>query len=436
MNPKPLDMPPAVQCLIDLYRAMVDEADPARVVPAHLPPPPAAGRTVVVGLGKAAASMARALEAHWPAPLEGVVAVPTGCAVPLRRLRVIEGSHPVPDERSVVAAQALLDAVSGLGPDDLVIALISGGGSAVCALPAAGLTLQHKQRITRELLACGATIDEINTVRRHLSAFKGGRLALQAWPATVVSLVISDIPGDDATLVASGPTAADDTTCADALALLRRYRIEIPAAVHEGLQRGRWETPKTGDPRLQKTRMTLVADAWRGLQAAAELARRRGVRAHVLSDAMEGEAKDLARAHAALALSVATRGEPFQAPCVLLSGGEATVTLRDAEAAGSGGRNTEFALALAMALDRRPGTARIHALSAGTDGIDGRAGAAGAWIVPGLLDAARRAGLDARASLDRNDSATLLGAMGCLLSTGPTLTNVNDFRAVFIEAPR
>jgi glycerate 2-kinase len=396
--------PAAATLLRDLYQAMVAAADPMQVVPAHLPPPPR-GRTVVVGVGKAAASMARAVEENWSGPLSGVVVVPPGASLPLRRLRVVEGSHPVPDERSVAAAHELMSAVAGLSADDLVLALISGGGSALCALPAAGLELAEKQRITRELLRRGATIAQFNAVRRHLSAIKGGRLALRAHPAPVVSLVISDIPGDDPSLVASGPTLGDRSTCADALAILRGFDIDPGKVALAALESGAWE----------------------GLRAAAGAARHRGYACHVLSDAMEGEAREIAKAHAAIARCIADHGAPFSAPCVVLSGGEATVTVRGQ---GKGGRNTEFALALALEFAGDP---RLHALSAGTDGLDGNAGAAGAFIGPDTLERARHAGVDAAGCLRENDSATVFAAIDALVRTGPTHTNINDFRAILIN---
>ncbi|WP_280154186.1 glycerate kinase [Piscinibacter sp. XHJ-5] len=421
--------PPQIQLLVDLYAAALVAADPMRVVPTQLPPPPR-GRTVVVGVGKAAAAMACAIDDHWSGPMNGVVVVPEGAALPSTRIRMHEASHPVPDERSVAGARLLLDAVTGLTSSDLVIALVSGGGSSLCALPAPGLELADKQRITRELLGRGATIAEINTVRRHLSAIKGGRLAAQAHPAHVVSLVISDIPGDDPALVASGPTLPDHSTCADALAVLRRYALDDMPLVRTALSRGEWESVKPADPRLAGHEHKLIASAWDGLRAAARLAAERGMACHILSDAMEGESRELAKAHAAIALGVATRGAPFAAPCVILSGGETTVTVRGG---GRGGRNTEFILALGMALEGRTGADRIYALSAGTDGLDGRAGAAGAWLVPDFLRQVRALGLDPRLHLDDNDSATPLEATRALLHTGPTFTNINDFRAILIE---
>jgi hydroxypyruvate reductase len=420
-----------VEQLLRAYHAMLDAVDPRRVVAAYLPRPPA-GRTVVVGLGKAAAAMAQAVEANWAGELAGTVVVPQGAALPLRRIRVLEASHPVPDERSVQAARALLDAVSGLGPDDLVIALVSGGGSALCALPVAGLVLADKQRITKALLASGASIHEMNAVRKHLSAVKGGRLAAAAAPARVVTLVISDIPGDDPALVASGPTFATASTPRDALEILQRYRLDPGGALAQRLEDATDPGLRPDDARLARNEVRVVATAWDGLAAAAAAARADGLACHVLGDALEGEARDLALAHAGIAQAIVRHGQPFAAPCLLLSGGEATVTLRGD---GRGGRNTEFALALALALEQSPVAARIHALSAGTDGLDGRAGAAGAWIGPDTLARARALGLSPREHLDRNDSATLLGRVGSLVHTGPTHTNVNDFRALLIESP-
>lgn len=422
--------PAPIELLLRLYQAALDAANPMKVVPPHLPPQPL-GRTVVVGVGKAAAAMACAVEANWHGPLSGVVVVPKGASLPLQRIRVCEGSHPVPDESSVIAATELMRAVEGLTADDLVIALISGGGSALCSLPANGLDLGDKQHITRELLKRGATIAEINTVRRHLSAVKGGRLAAQAYPAQVVTLLISDIPGDEPSLIASGPTLPDASTCADALAVLRRFGIDDLPLVTDALTSGAWESIKPGDPRLARNRHHIIASAWDGLQSAATQARSEGMACHILSDAMEGEARELAKAHAAIALSVAQHNVPFETPCILLSGGEATVTVRGE---GRGGRNTEFALALAMALDGEAAFPDIYALSAGTDGLDGTAGAAGGWIGPSSLALARSQGVSPRVSLDGNDSATLLNAIDALVHTGPTFTNINDFRGIVIQA--
>lgn len=431
MNPQAAGRPRQIDLLIDLYAKALAAADPMKVVPPHLPPPPR-GRTVVVGIGKAAAAMARAVEANWQGPIEGAVVVPVGAALALASIRVHEASHPVPDDRSVAGAKLLMQAISGLTSDDLVIALISGGGSSLCTLPAEGLTLAEKQSLTRQLLDRGATIAEINTVRRHLSGIKGGRLAARAHPAKVVTLLISDIPGDEPTLVASGPTLSDASTCEDALAVIDRYGVNEVPATREALRAGAWESVKPGDGRLAGHEYRVIASAWDGLAAAARQAQAVGLDCHILADCMEGEARDLARAHAAIAIGVAQRASPFKPPCVILSGGEATVTVRGV---GRGGRNTEFALALAMALEGRSAGRLIHGLSLGTDGMDGRAGAAGAWVAPHTLSKARALGLDARQCLDANDSARLLGAADTLVHTGPTFTNINDFRAILIEAP-
>jgi hydroxypyruvate reductase len=311
----------------------------------------------------------------------------------------------------------------------LVIALISGGGSALCCLPASGLKLADKQYITRELLKCGATITEINTVRRHLSAIKGGRLAAHAYPAQVVTLMISDIPGDEPSFIASGPTLADATTCSDALQILQRYGINDIPSVTKALSAGEWESIKSGDFRLVRNTQHIISSAWNGMQAAAKQAALEGIDCHILSDAMEGEARDLAKAHAAIALNIARHNVPFKTPCVLISGGEATVTIRGE---GRGGRNTEFMLALAMTIEGQPEAGRIFALSAGTDGLDGKAQAAGAWMSPASLQTAISKGFSPQVSLDNNDSATLLEAAGTLVHTGPTFTNINDFRGIVI----
>ena len=415
----------ALELLQEIYRRALEAADPMKVLPAHLPEPPS-GRTVVVGAGKAAASMARAVEAHWTGPLGGVVVVPRGASLPLMMIEQVEGSHPVPDERSIAAGRRLMDAVQGLKSDDLVLALISGGGSALCSAPAPVLTLAQKQEITRELLMRGATIHELNTVRKHLSLLKGGRLAVLAHPAHVVSLLISDIPGDDPTQVASAPTLADRTTCQEALDVLDRYEIDVSSHVRDALSQGSLESPKDGDERLAGHEFRVIACAQDGLEAAAAVGRERGWQVHILSDAMEGEARDLALAHAALALQAQRRGQPFPPPCLILSGGEATVSVRGR---GRGGRNTEFALALAIALR---GQAGIFALSAGTDGLDGNGAAAGAWIGPDTLARGRELGLDPIRHLDDNNSFSFFDAIGTTVVTGPTFTNINDFRAVLV----
>ncbi len=407
------------------FEAAVRAADPERVVPAFLPDPPA-GRTVVVGAGKASAAMARSLERHWPGPLEGVVVTRYGHAVPCERIRILEAAHPVPDANSEAAARAILEAVRGLGPDDLVIGLISGGGSALMALPAPGLTLADKQAVNRALLRSGADIGEINCVRKHLSAIKGGRLAAAAFPARVVTLAISDVPGDDPAVIASGPTVPDPTTFAEARSILVKYGIAQPAAVIAHLVRGEEETPKPGDLRLARAEFRLVATPQRSLEAAAEVAERAGIRPVILSDAIEGEAREVAKVIAAIARQVRRRGQPVRPPCVLLSGGETTVTVRGD---GKGGRNVEFLLALAVALAGEPG---IFAVAGDTDGIDGAEEVAGALVRPDSLERAARAGLDAKAMLARNDAHPFFATLGDQLVSGPTLTNVNDFRAVLV----
>jgi len=410
-----------------LAEAAIDAVAPTRCVPDHLPTPPR-GRTVVLGAGKAAAAMAQIVERHWPAtaPLSGLVVTRYGHAAACSRIEVVEAAHPVPDAAGLEAARCTLDLVRGLTADDLVLALISGGGSALLALPADGLTLGDKQQVSRALLRCGATIQEINTVRRHLSAIKGGRLAVACAPARVVTLAISDVPGDDPAVIASGPTVADPTTCAEALGVLEKYRIAAPRAVLAHLHAARDETPKPGDPRLAGATVHVIATARDALEAAAVAARAAGIEPLLLGDALEGEASVLAREHAVLARRIARGEGPIAAPCVLLSGGETTVTVRGN---GRGGRNTEYLLALACALEGHP---CIHAQAIDTDGIDGTEDVAGAVVGPDTLTRAQGLGLDAPALLADNDSHTLFAALGDLIVTGPTRTNVNDFRAILI----
>ncbi|MGN6526595.1 MAG: glycerate kinase type-2 family protein [Burkholderiaceae bacterium] len=411
-----------------LFDAAVAAAQPALCVPPHLPAPPK-GRTVVIGAGKASAAMARALEAHWPGPLDGLVLTRYGYEVPCERIEIAQAAHPVPDAAGLAASRRIADKVRGLTADDLVIALISGGGSALLCAPAPGLALADKQAVSAALLASGATIAEMNCVRRHLSALKGGRLGALCHPARVVTLAISDVPGDDPAVVASGPTVADPTTCADALAILARYRIDAAPAVRALLESGRGESVKPGDPRLAGADYRFVATPQAALEAAAAVAREAGIAAHILGDSLEGEARELGTAMAGIARQVATRSQPFAAPCVLLSGGETTVTVRGT---GRGGRNVEFLLALALALDGRPG---IHASAGDTDGVDGAEEIAGAVIAPDTLARAWALGLPPRASLDANDAHTFFRALGDSVVTGPTLTNVNDFRAILVAPP-
>ncbi|OIP08369.1 MAG: glycerate kinase [Betaproteobacteria bacterium CG2_30_68_42] len=415
--------------LLELFRSAVAAADPARCLPPHLPPAPR-GRTVVVGGGKAAAAMARAVEDHWDGPLSGLVVTRYGHGLACRRIEVIEAAHPVPDSAGQAAAARMLELVHGLNPDDLVLALVSGGGSALLSAPAAGVSLADKQQVTRALLRSGAGIHEINCVRSHLSAIKGGRLGAAAAPARLVSLILSDVPGDDPAVVASGPTLPDPRTRAEARAVLERHRIEAPPAVLAWLNDPRSETPKPGDPAFAGAGATIVASARVSLDAAASSARERGIAALVLGDRIEGEAREVALVLAAIARSCAADGIPLAPPCVILSGGETTVTVRGK---GRGGRNAEFLLAAALALDATPG---IHAIACDTDGIDGSEENAGALIAPDTLARARCAGLDAAARLADNDAYGFFAELGDLVVTGPTRTNVNDFRAILVEARR
>lgn len=408
-----------------MFDAAVRSALPERLIAAHLPDPPR-GRCVVVGAGKASAAMARALESRWRGPLAGLVVTPYGHAVPCERIEIVEAAHPLPDRAGLDAATRMMALVRGLGTDDLVIGLFSGGGSALLPLPAAGLSFEDERELGRALLGSGATIAEINCVRRHVSAIKGGRLAAACHPARVVALLISDVPGDRPVDIASGPTVADPSTSADALATLKRRGIEPSAAVRACLESGGGESVKPGDPRLERASTRIVAAPQMALEAAAAAARGEKLAVHILSDAIEGEAREVARVHGAIARQVARRGQPFAAPCVLLSGGETSVTVRGR---GCGGRNVEFLLSLALALD---GDARIHALAADTDGIDGGAPIAGAVIGPDTLARAQALGLDAAAMLADNDAHGFFRALGDSIVTGPSRTNVNDFRAILI----
>lgn len=433
-----------------LYQTAVRRALPLHTMAAHLPPPPSpasGGRTIVIGAGKAAGAMAQAVEALWPAhagvdaPLSGLVVTRYGHTPPRpaglpQRIEVVEAAHPVPDAAGMAAAQRILQTVQGLTADDLVLCLISGGGSALLTLPAEGLTLADKQRINRELLASGANIGEMNCVRKHLSRIKGGRLAAACAPARVVTLTISDVPGDDPSVIASGPTVPDASTCADALSILQRYRIALPLAVQTALEQGAYETPKPTDPVFAGQTVRLIATPKESLQAAAEVARELGkaigLNAYVLSDELEGESREVGKVHAALARFAAREGQPFERPCVILSGGETTVTVRPqpAEAPrGRGGRAGEFCLGLALALQGQEG---VWGLAADTDGIDGIEDNAGAYVTPDTLARAAALGLSAAAHLDRNDSYGYFQALGDLLVTGPTHTNVNDFRALLV----
>jgi len=412
------------------FEAAIDAAQPATCVPPFLPDPPR-GRTIVVGAGKAAAAMALALDRNWVGDLSGLVVTAQGHGVRCPRVEVIEASHPVPAETARRAAEQILQRVGGLGADDLVICLLSGGGSALLPLPAPGLTLDEKQSITRQLLRSGATIGEFNCVRRHLSRIKGGRLAAACHPARVVTLAISDVPGDDPADIASGPTVADPTTCADALAVLDKYRIEASPVVRSGLRTGEWESVKPGDPRLARADYRVVARPQWSLDAAARLAAERGVAPLILSDRLEGEARVVAREMAGLVAAVMHDGRPVRPPCLLLSGGETTVVVRGA---GRGGRNVEFLLALGIALGERD---NVFAIAADTDGMDGMEPVAGAIWRPDSLARAAALGLDPQRLLDDNDAHTFFAALGDSVVTGPTRTNVNDFRAILVlpESP-
>lgn len=412
--------------LCDMFDAAVAAASPALCVPKHLPKPPK-GRTVVVGAGKAAAAMAAAVEANWSAPLDGLVVTRYGHSVPCRYIEVIEAAHPVPDAAGGEAARRILEKVTGLAPEDLVLCLISGGGSALLTLPALGVTLEDKQALNRALLRSGAHIGEMNTVRKHLSAIKGGRLAVAAAPALIVSLIISDVPGDDPSVIASGPTAPDASTSADAIAVLQKYRIEIPRSVLRHLQGLSAETPKPGDARFHNVTNLVIATPQDALEAAAQIARDAGFQPLILGNAIEGEACDVGLVHAGIAKQAAGYGQPIEPPCALISGGETTVTVRGD---GRGGRNAEFLLSLGAALD---GHAGIAAIAADTDGIDGSEDNAGAILLPDTLERAARAGLNVKAHLANNDAYTVFAQLGDLLVTGPTLTNVNDFRAILID---
>jgi hydroxypyruvate reductase len=428
----------AARFLSHLFAAMVAAADPARLLPGRLPDPPR-GRTVLIGAGKAAAAMARTVEEHWQGDLTGLAVTRYGHGVPCRRIEVVETGHPLPDAAGAEIAGRILDLVSRLSTDDLVIVLLSGGGSALLTLPAPGLTLDELREVNRQLLASGAPIADINCVRKHLSAIGGGRLAIACWPAHVVTFAISDVPGDDPAVIASGPTVADPSTFADALAVAKRYDLRLPPAVLRHLQAARDETPKPGDPRLARSRFVLLSSPSTALEAAASAARERGVEPIVLGADVQGEAREVASRHATLvAESVRTRKDERgsnagMAPLLILSGGETTVTVKGN---GRGGRNTEYLLALGLAVGTGgptgPQEHRVHALAADTDGIDGTEDNAGAFLYPDSLQRAREAGLDPRRFLAANDSYSFFRFLGDLFVTGPTRTNVNDFRAILL----
>jgi glycerate 2-kinase len=410
-----------------MFDAALAACNPALCVPPHLPAAPK-GRTVVVGAGKAAAAMARAVEQNWSGPLAGLVVTRYGHGVPCEKIEVVEASHPVPDAAGAGAAERILDSVKGLGPGDLVLCLVSGGASALLALAAPGLTLADKQQVNKALLACGAAISEMNCVRKHLSAIKGGRLAATAYPAKVVTLVISDVPGDDLSIIGSGPTVPDPTTFADARAVFEKYGLAMSPVVTERLASSD-ETPKPGDSRFARTETILIARPQDALEAAARVARGAGYRSIILGDSLEGEARGVALVHAGIARQIVNHGQPHAAPVALISGGETTVTLRGN---GRGGRNAEFLLALTVALNGHPG---IHAIACDTDGIDGTEDNAGALSGPDSLARGQAKGLDAKAMLANNDGYGFFSAIGDLVVTGPTRTNVNDFRVILVDRP-
>jgi glycerate 2-kinase len=411
--------------LRSMFDAAVGAAMPAQCVAQNLPAKPK-GRTLVVGTGKASAAMAQALEKVWDGPLEGLIVTRYGHGVACRQIEIVEAAHPVPDDAGTQGARRMLDMMAGLTPDDLVIALISGGGSALLSLPADGISVEEKRAVNRALLKSGAPISEMNCVRKHLSAIKGGRLAAAAFPARVVTLVISDVPGDDLAAVGSGPTVADPTTFAQARAIIAKYGIDAPPAVIRHLEAGLDETPKPGDRRLATVETKLIASPQKSLEAAAAIARKAGIAPIILGDSIEGEAREVGFVMAGVALQVCRFAQPLPAPCVIISGGETTVTVKGT---GAGGRNVEFLLALALKLN---GAENITAIAADTDGVDGAREVAGAFIGPDTLSRARALGIDPWASLANNDGHGFFERLGDQIITGPTLTNVNDFRAVFI----
>ena len=432
-----------------LFDVAVKRALPLKNTAAYLPIPPTSGRTIVVGAGKAGGAMAQAVEAFWPqdAPMQGLVVtryhhIPPRPAGLTQRIEIIEAAHPVPDAAGLQASERMLAMVQGLTANDLVLCLISGGGSALLTLPADGLTLPDKQRINKALLNSGASISEMNCVRKHLSRIKGGRLAAACAPARVVTLTISDVPGDDVSIIASGPTVPDATTCAGALAILRRYAIDVPAAVLAQLQSGALETPKPGDAVFNGHEVHMIATPQQSLEAAATAARGAGLNAYILGDEIEGESREVGKVHAALARAAARGTGAFDKPCVILSGGETTVTIKkQADGApkgmgaksevrpGRGGRAGEFCMGLALALQ---GQAGVYAVAADTDGIDGVEDNAGAFVLPDTLERAAAKGIKLDEHMDRNDAYTYFAALGDLVITGPTYTNVNDFRALLI----
>ncbi len=414
------------QLLKDLFTSAVSAVSAGKCLPQYLPEPVTGGRTIVIGAGKGAAAMAKAVEDHWGGELSGLVVTRYDHGMPCKRIEVVEASHPVPDAAGRAAAGRIMEMVQGLTEKDLVLCLISGGGSALLALPGDGITLEEKQSINRQLLRSGANIAEMNCVRKHLSSIKGGRLALACAPAKVVTLLISDIPGDDPAIIASGPTLPDPTTCADALAIMKKYQIDVPDHIIQYLESGKGESVKPDNPIFAANESHVIATAQDALEAAAALARSRGITPYILSDCIEGESRDIAKMHAAIALQVAGKGQPFAKPCVILSGGETTVTVRGN---GRGGRNAEFLLSLAISLN---GAEKIYAVACDTDGIDGSEDNAGAVYIPDSIARAEAKGLRPLKMLENNDGYGFFDALDDLIVTTPTRTNVNDFRAILI----
>ena len=415
-----------IQLMRAMFDAAVKAALPLNCIPAHIPSPPK-GRTIVVGAGKASAAMAQVFEKNWNAPLEGLVVTRYGHGADCKDIEIIEASHPVPDDAGTHAAARMLKMLEGLSKDDLVVALISGGGSALLSLPANGISAEDKRTVNRALLKSGAPISEMNCVRKHLSAIKGGRLAAAAYPARVVTLVISDVPGDDLAAVASGPTVADSTTFAQARHIISKYEIDVPVSVTAHLAAAQDETPKPDDPRLVNAKATCIASPQKSLESAAAIAKAAGYEPIILGDAIEGEAREVGIVMAGVAMQVKRYGQPIKKPCAIISGGETTVTVKGN---GAGGRNVEFLLSLAIKLGGADG---IHALAGDTDGVDGAREVAGAYITPTSLDDARKLKIDPWASLSDNDAHIFFQSINMQIITGPTRTNVNDFRVILIE---
>ena len=410
-----------------MFDAAIEAAQPIHCLPKFLPAPPR-GRLIVIGIGKASAAMAKAFEDSWTGgDFTGLALTRYGYQVPCQRIEVIEAAHPVPDAAGLAASQRILEEVKGLTPEDTVLFLISGGGSALLTLPIDGISLEDKQAVNRVLLKSGATITEMNAIRRHLSAIKGGRLAAACHPAKVINLLISDVPGDHPGDIASGPTVPDATTCEDALALVRRYHMDLPASAMEVLTSGRGESIKPDDPRMANIETHLITTPQIALEAAAQIAREAGIAPYILGDSIEGEARDIGKVLAGLTHQIVKHHQPFATPCVLLSGGEATVTLRGS--GGRGGRNVEFLLSFGVALDGLPG---VYALAGDTDGVDGQEEIAGAILAPDSLERAWQCGIAPKEALANNDGHGFFSALGDSVITGPTLTNVNDFRAILV----